>query len=178
TRAGRTLFPEELIQMNNSLFANARRPRRRKAWLVFASLLTVLFVALHLRADEPYARSRDYDLQHSRIALRFDLDQKKVIGEVTHSLTVLRDSTSKIVFDAVGLTIQRVTVNKSAAKFETKDDKLIIPLATAARAGEKFDVTIRYEAKPTKGLYFILPDKDYPDRPRQVWTQGESEDTR
>jgi aminopeptidase N len=164
--------------MNISLFANARRPRRRTAWLVFAGLLTILFVALHLRADEPYARSRDYDLQHSRIALRFDLDQKKVIGEVTHSLAVLRDSTSKIVFDSAGLTIQSVTVNKSAAKFETKDDKLIIPLATAAHAGEKFDITIRYEAKPTKGLYFILPDKDYPDRPKQVWTQGESEDTR
>jgi aminopeptidase N len=27
-------------------------------------------------------------------------------------------------------------------------------------------------------LYFILPDKDYPKRPVQIWTQGESEDTR
>ncbi|PYU40011.1 MAG: hypothetical protein DMG54_25040 [Acidobacteria bacterium] len=27
-------------------------------------------------------------------------------------------------------------------------------------------------------MYFILPDKDYPERPRQIWTQGESEDTR
>jgi aminopeptidase N len=26
-------------------------------------------------------------------------------------------------------------------------------------------------------MYFILPDKDYPDRPSQIWTQGESEDT-
>jgi len=34
-------------------------------------------------ADEPYARSRDYDLQHSKISLRFDIDQKKVLGEVT-----------------------------------------------------------------------------------------------
>jgi aminopeptidase N len=141
-------------------------------------MFAILFAAFHLRADEPYARSRDYDLQHSRIALRFDLDQKKVIGDVTHTLTILRDSTAKITFDSIGLTIQSVTVNKSAAKFETKDDKLIIPLTTAAHAGEKFDVAIRYEAKPTKGLYFILPDKDYPDRPSQIWTQGESEDTR
>ena len=101
-----------------------------------------------------------------------------MIGDVTHTLTILRDATSRIVFDSAGLTIQSVTVNKSPAKFDTRDDKLIIPLATAARAGEKFDVNIRYEAKPTKGLYFILPDKDYPDRPKQVWTQGESEDTR
>jgi aminopeptidase N len=164
--------------MNVSRFARASRHSRRTVSFAAATLLAILFVSLQLGADEPYARSRDYDLQHSRIALRFDLEQKKVIGEVTHTLTVLRDSTSKIVFDSAGLTIQSVTVNKSPAKFETKDDKLIIPLTTAARAGEKFDVTIRYEGKPTKGLYFILPDRDYPDRPKQVWTQGESEDTR
>jgi aminopeptidase N len=165
--------------MNLSFFAGFRsRPRRRTAYVAFAGLLAILFLTLHLLADEPYARSRDYDLQHSRIALRFDLEQKKVIGDVTHSLIVLRDSTSKIIFDSASLTIQSVTVNKSPAKFETKDDKLIIPLATPAHAGEKFDVNIRYEGKPTKGLYFILPDKDYPDRPKQVWTQGESEDTR
>ena len=165
--------------MTVSFFAGFRsRPHRRTAFLAVAGLLAILLVTFHLRADEPYARSRDYDLQHSRIALRFDLEQKKVIGDVTHSLTILRDSTSKIIFDSAGLTIQSVTVNKSPAKFETKDDKLIIPLATPAHAGEKFDVNIRYEGKPTKGLYFILPDKDYPDRPRQIWTQGESEDTR
>ena len=137
----------------------------------------VLGVALCLQADEPFARSRDYDLQHSKIVLRFDIDQKKVFGEVTHSLSILHDATAKIVFDSVGLTIQNVTVNKSPAKFETTADKLIIPIATA-KSGDKFDIAIRYEGKPSKGLYFILPDKDYPDRPKQIWTQGESEDTR
>jgi aminopeptidase N len=154
----------------------------RSAILAFAGLFLAILLlahfAPHLRADEPYARSRNYDLQHSKIALRFDLDHQKVIGDVTHTLTILRDSTSKIVFDSAGLTIQNVTVNKSTAKFETKDDKLVISLSTPAHAGEKFDVNVRYEAKPTKGLYFILPDKDYPDRPKEIWTQGESEDTR
>jgi len=141
-------------------------------------MLAIFAVTLQIRADEPYARTRDYDLQHSRIALRFDLEQKKVLGDVTHSLSILRDGTSKISFDSVGLTIQSVTVNKAAAKFETTADKLIVPLPAAAKAGEKFEIAIRYEGKPTKGLYFILPDKDYPDRPKQIWTQGESEDTR
>ena len=131
-----------------------------------------------MRADEPFARSKDYDLQHSKIALKFDLEQKKVIGDVTHTLSILKEGTEKIWFDSVGLTIQSVTVNKAAAKFESKDGRLIVPLASAAKTGQKFDVEIKYEGKPTKGLYFILPDKDYPDRPKQVWTQGESEDTR
>ena len=139
-------------------------------------LMGVLF-AVPLRGDEPYARSREYDLQHSRIVLKFDVDQRKVIGDVTHTLAVLKNM-DKLWFDSAGLTIQSVLLNKASAKFETKDDKLIIPLAAAARPGDKFDVEIKYEGKTTKGAYFILPDKDYPDRPKQIWTQGESEDTR
>ena len=41
-----------------------------------------------------------------------------------------------------------------------------------------FEVTIRYSGQPTKGLYFVLPDKNYPDQPKEIWSQGESEDTR
>jgi aminopeptidase N len=157
---------------------NTASRRHRGTFLIVAAVLAMFVAALQLRADEPYARTRDYDLQHSRIALRFDLEQKKILGDVTHSLSILRDGTSKISFDSVGLTIQSVTVNKAAAKFETTADKLIVPLPAAAKAGEKFEIAIRYEGKPTKGIYFILPDKDYPDRPKQIWTQGESEDTR
>src|SRR6266404_5449149 len=152
--------------------------RSRLRYLSFAALLAIFVIVLRLRADEPYARSRDYDLQHSKIALRFDVDQRKVLGDVTHSLSILRDGTAKIAFDSVGLTIQTVTVNKSPAKFETPWGKLIVPLPATAKAGDKFEVAIHYEGKPAKGLYFILPDKDYPDRPKQIWTQGESEDTR
>lgn len=143
-----------------------------------AAALAAISSSTPARGDEPYARSKDYDLQHSKIALKFEVDQKKVIGDVTHTLTILKDGTDKIWFDSVGLTIQSVTVNKSAAKFESKETQLIVPLPSAAKAGQKFDVEIKYEGKPSKGLYFILPDKDYPDRPKQVWTQGESEDTR
>ena len=158
--------------------SKANPHRSRPAFLALAALLAIFIPAAQLRADEPYARSRDYDLQHSKIALRFDLDQKRVLGEVTHWLSILRGGSTKVFFDSVGLTIQSVTLNRAAIKFETSADKLIVPLPAAAKAGDKFEIAIRYEGKPAKGMYFILPDKDYPDRPRQIWTQGESEDTR
>ena len=151
--------------------------RVRQTMLALAAVLA-LVAALQVRADEPYARNRDYDLQHSKIALRFDLEQKKVLGDVTHTVSIVREGTSQIAFDSSGLTIQSVTVNKSAAKFTTTAGKLNVPLPGSPRAGEKFEIAIHYEGNPTKGLYFILPDKDYPDRPKQIWTQGESEDTR
>jgi aminopeptidase N len=151
---------------------------KRAGFIPLLSLFLVLLGATPLlNADEPFARSKDYDLEHSRIALRFDLEQKMVIGDVTHTLTILRD-TERITFDSAGLQIKSVTLNKAAATFETSGDKLRISLPKPAKPGEKFSVEIKYEGKPTKGLYFILPDKDYPNRPKQVWTQGESEDTR
>src|SRR5258708_1414252 len=131
-----------------------------------------------LRAGEPFARSKDYDLQHSKITLRFQPGQKRGMGDVTHSLTLLRDGLENISFDSVGLQIESVHINKGTAKFATTESKLAVTLPKGAKAGAKFDVEIKYQGTPSKGLYFILPDKDYPNRPLQVWTQGESEDTR
>jgi aminopeptidase N len=159
-------------------FIKVQKPEfGRAARRLIATAVILLSAIITARADEPYARTRTYDLQHSRIILRFDVDQKKVIGEVIHTVSALRGDISKIDFDSVGLTIQSVTVNRAPAKFETTAAKLVVPVP-AGKVGDKFDIDIRYEGKPTKGLYFILPDKDYPNRPTQIWTQGESEDTR
>ena len=153
--------------------------RGRAVWgQTLGSIVLLLCSALFGQADEPFARSRDYDLQHSKVSLRFDVEHKKVIGDVTHTLSLLREGLSKVSFDSVGLQIQSVKVNKSEAKFQTTDKNLIVDLPGTGKAGEKYEVQIKYEGTPTKGLYFILPDKDYPNRPKQIWTQGESEDTR
>src|SRR5258708_29100537 len=116
--------------MIGEFLRNAKHLRSRPACFLLAALLAIFIAAPQLRADEPYARSRDYDLQHSKISLRFDLEQKKVLGEVTHSLCILRDGTAKIVFDSAGLTIQKVTLNKAGTKFETTAEKLTIPLTS------------------------------------------------
>jgi aminopeptidase N len=129
------------------------------------------------RADRPYAPSRDYHLQNVRVSLRFDLDQRKVIGEVTHTLSSLRDGLTHLDFDCADLTVSSARVNGKDATFDLRDNKLHVNLAQPAKAGEKYEVNLQYEGKPTTGLYFILPDKDDPSRPKEIWTQGEAEDT-
>jgi len=145
-----------------------------------AALLVLAVLALGgaWATGEPYARSRDYDLQNVRVALRFDLEQRKVIGEVTHTLAALRDGLTQFSFDSVGLTVSSATVGSKQAKFETTPTQLLVTLDHPTKTGEKFEIAIRYEGWPKKGLYFVLPDKNYPDRAREIWTQGEDEDTR
>ncbi|MBZ5644310.1 MAG: HEAT repeat domain-containing protein [Acidobacteriia bacterium] len=140
--------------------------------LVLASLF-----ATATRADRPYAPSREYHLQNVRVSLRFDIDQRKVFGEVTHTLSVLRDGLTQLDFDCADLTVSSARVNGKDAAFSLRDNKLGVSLAQPAKSGEVFEVNLRYEGKPTAGLYFILPDKDNPTRAREIWTQGEAEDT-
>ncbi len=151
--------------------------------LVPAALCAVILsLALLLpvvgRADEPYARSRDYNLQNVKTHLWFDTDQRKVRGEVTHTIAMLRDGLTQIQFDSVDLKIAAVTVDGKEAKFSTTATALIVPLPAPSRQGEHHEVFIRYDGQPKKGLYFVAPDKNYPNRPKEIWTQGEAEDTR
>ncbi|MFZ1034033.1 MAG: M1 family metallopeptidase, partial [Candidatus Acidiferrales bacterium] len=146
--------------------------------LCAAVLSVALLVSARGRADEPYARSRDYDLQNVKTHLWFDTEQREVRGEVTHSIAMLRDDVSQVKFDSVGLKIATVTLDGKTANFSMTANDLIVPLAHPSKRGERHEVFIRYEGHPKKGLYFVLPDKNYPNRPKEVWTQGEAEDTR
>jgi aminopeptidase N len=154
------------------------RPRIFAAASVVAAFIFAGTLGLAGRDDDPYARSRDYDLQNVRTHLRFDVEQKKVIGEATESLAILRENVGELRFDSVGLTIDSVTLNRQTTKFDVQPKELVVTLPQKARRGEHFEVTIRYSGQPTKGLYFILPDKNYPDQPKEIWSQGEAEDTR
>ena len=156
------------------------RVRRAGAPAACAVLLLAAFAALVpvSLADQPFAPSRDYDLTHARIELRFDLEQRKVLGQVTHTLSALRDGLRQLHFDSVDLTISGVRVDGRDGRFSTDAEKLHVHLDAPSKAGQKYEVAIRYDGKPKKGLYFIFPDKSRPNQTRQIWTQGQAEDTR
>ncbi len=137
-----------------------------------------MLMARSARADEPYARSRDYDLQDIRTHLWFDVEQRAVRGEVTESVAALHDGVSDLKFDSVDLKIESVAVDGKEAKFSVTPKALVVELDHPASRGDRHEILIRYTGQPKKGLYFILPDQSYPNQPAEVWTQGEAEDTR
>ena len=144
-------------------------------WLVLAACVVCTPLA---HSDRPYAPSRDYDLRGIHTHLWFDVARREVRGEVAESVVMLRDGDSDLKFDSVGLEIKRVVVDGAEAKFTVEPQQLIVSLRTPSSRGERHEITIRYTGEPKKGLYFILPDKNYPDQPPEIWTQGEAEDTR
>jgi aminopeptidase N len=152
----------------------------KRARLCPALLIFVLLPALaaSTRADEPYARSKDYNLENIRTHLWFDLDQRKIRGEVSQNISASRDDIAELKLDSVGLTIQKVSLDGKPANFSTSPGELLVSLTHPAKRGEQHELFIKYEGRPKKGLYFILPDEKYPRQPQEIWTQGEAEDTR
>src|SRR5271165_4268436 len=129
----------------------------RKRLLVAAAVCCVaLLLGAVARADRPYAPSRDYHLQNVRVSLHFDIDQRKVMGEVTHTLSTLRDGLTHLDFDCAELTVSSARVNGKDAPFAVQENVLRVQLAQPAKSGQTFEVELKYEGKPTSGLYFIL----------------------
>jgi aminopeptidase N len=125
------------------------------------------------------APSRDFDAIHLRLECSFDWDSRTVTASATHDLRALRSGVRAVELDAVGLEVKSVALGDGRPLgFETFPGKLRIDLGKEARAGEDVRIAIAYRARPARGVYFQRPGKDSPDTPKQVWTQGESEEAR
>jgi aminopeptidase N len=172
----------EVAQESRDVASRCQAPKlTRSRSLAPLGGTALLFFALALpsvsRADRPYAPSRDYDLQDLHTHLWFDVAHRKVRGEVIERIATLRDNVSQLTFDSTDLTILRVEIDGKNAKFNLEPNELVVSLGHAAARGEHHEVFIRYQGQPKKGLFFILPTKDYPQQPIEIWSQGEAEDT-
>ncbi len=124
-----------------------------------------------------YMPSRQYDLQHLRLDLAFDWDAKSVGGTATNVLTPLMPGLDSLVFHAVGLDVQNVRVDGAERPFtvDPQAGTLVVRLDRAYGPQDRLEVAIDYTARPQAGLYFFGPDAGYPAKPRQIYSQGETE---
>ena len=133
-----------------------------------------------LPGDESHwPRDRDCDLRHLRLELDLDLEHGSISGVAVHTLVPINDGLRALEMDAVELRVKAVSRRPgSSLSFSQQNGTLRIELGAPPKAGEDMTLAIEYEATPRRGLYFNAPDEDRPDRPSQVWTQGQDEDSR
>ncbi|MFB0515749.1 MAG: M1 family aminopeptidase [Candidatus Neomarinimicrobiota bacterium] len=142
------------------------------------------------RSTIHYTRDRSYDLQHLKLDISFDHAEGKVMGTATTTLAPINDGLTRVVFDAVDLSIESVALKVDVAiettskrghrplAYSVENGQLIINLDKAYASSEPIILEVAYQARPRKGLYFVRPDEAYPDKPWQIWSQGEMEESR
>jgi len=170
-------------------------------WLVFSSIASARPPKNPFLEDDGavkklppvnWIRSRQIDVKHLAIDLKFDWDKESAFGVTTVTAAPFR-ATNKIYLDAASMTINSVKLaNGADLKFNydgKKDgDNLEIMLDRVYQSGEDVTVKVDYatiyvnkaDADTAigsfgRGLRFIKPTKEEPDKPRQIWSQGESE---
>ena len=126
-----------------------------------------------------YNPDRPGQVKHIFLDLALDIPNKSFQGTCTIALAPIRSGINQLVLDAVNLNIESVQVDETPQPFDYDGEQLHIQMQTPTQAGKEIKIAIAYGVeKPQRGLYFISPDQHYPNKPTQVWTQGEDEDSR
>jgi aminopeptidase N len=133
------------------------------------------------------------DLINTKLDVRFDYKKCYMYGKEWVTLKPHFYPTDTLRLDAKGMDIHNLSVVKDGKniplKYVYQDSlSLAIKLDKVYHNNESYTIYIDYTAKPNqikqfgsaaineaKGLYFINPEGKDPDKPIQVWTQGETE---
>ncbi len=126
-----------------------------------------------------YNPDRPGQVEHIFLDLALDIPHQSLQGVCTITLNPIRNGIKQLTLDAVNLNIQSVQVDETAQHFDYDSTQLHIYLQNDIQAGKPIKIAIAYSVeKPQRGIYFIAPNQHYPNKPTQVWTQGEDEDSR
>ena len=126
-----------------------------------------------------YNPDRPGQVEHIALDLTFDIPNKSYSGTSKVTIMPVIDGVDSLMMDAVDLNIHSVKVGRAKQNFEYDGEQIKVKLKTPTTAGKAFTLTIDYAVEnPQRGIYFVGPDEHYPDKPTQVWTQGEDEDSR
>lgn len=135
---------------------------------------------------------RVHDLIHTQLHLSFDYSHQWVYGTALLRMHQYAEPSAFVKLDAKGFTVLRVaqvlkmdTIN---LPYEYDSLCLSITLNKVHHPKDTFLLLVQYIAKPneikadggraitdSRGLYFINPMGTDPNKPRQIWSQGETE---
>ena len=126
-----------------------------------------------------YNPDKNLNVKHIILDIAVDLEKKTFVGSSNLTLEVITDGLEHIKIDAVDMNIETVQINKKEMQFNYDGQLIYIILPKRLRVGEKLDLVVNYNViRPKIGLNFTGPTEHYPEKPWQVWSQGESEGSR
>ena len=132
------------------------------------------------------------DVVDTKLDVRFDYKKQQLLGTAVLTLRSHFYPQAEVALDAKGFDIQKVELvgdkKNKGLTYNYNRRKLVIALDHSYARTTPYQVRIVYVAKPNelpqggsaaitsdKGLYFINPLGLEKNKPRQIWTQGETE---
>ncbi|UCE83725.1 MAG: HEAT repeat domain-containing protein [Deltaproteobacteria bacterium] len=124
--------------------------------------------------------SRDMTLTHVYLDLDVQLEAKKLEGTAHVTFSAIKKKLESIFLEAREFRVDRVTSQDGLPlQFKQNDRGVQIYLAEPVDRDGSGTVRLDYRVEdPRLGLYFTVPDEQYPEKLWQVWSQGQDEDNK
>jgi aminopeptidase N len=116
-------------------------------------------------------------VNHMRLEIEPDLQKQEIFCRQELEITAIRD-TDTVELDAAELAIKSVSSSNKKLPFRAVGDRLTIRLGKTLKEGDSQKLALAYSAKPRRGFYFVAPDRHYPNKRPEAWTQGETTEAR
>src|SRR5262249_31322256 len=130
-------------------------------------------------AFKHYAPDMPVHVHHLKLVVSVEPEQRKLSGVCHTTVEAVADDLRELFFEAQDLSIGRVSVAGSAVELpiEQSEHGFKVKLPNVLKRGDKLEIAVEYSlVNPKAGIYFTGPSGLYPDKPHQVWTQGQDED--
>jgi aminopeptidase N len=123
--------------------------------------------------------SRVADLIKVRVRLQLDEKADKFSGDVTNEVAWIAAGATDVWFDAEDMKISAAKIDGKDAAFKQDEHRVHVTLPAPAVYGAKAAIELDYAVDhPKRGLWFVHPTPEEPNLLDEIWSQGESEDTR
>jgi len=123
-------------------------------------------------------RERSVDFKHLKLEVSFKPEQKLVLGYVEEDFEVLQQSIDSLYLDGIRMKYIEVKLDGMPVKYKLGQRGITLLFPDPLEWGESHKLSIKYEANPNKGLYFIGWDDESGRSRKQIWTQGQGIDNR
>jgi len=130
------------------------------------------------------ARERNFDTHHLIVELAFEPQKGLVKGKASLSFVALQQKTDTLFLDAPGIEFKTVQLDNEDVQYKLNANGIVIRPDAPLKWDSEHQLTMVYETKPRKGIYFIGWNQPEPEQPnpftvrKQIWTQGQGTDNR
>src|SRR6478672_9117430 len=196
--------PEGVKKMRSRGYFNNIMAALISVVLIFSSFTSIARSApdalaqQQIRTTRPFPQTRyipdhDFDTRHIALDLRFDWVKEQLLGRETLVFAPLIPNLQTIKLDAANITPTAIKLGRKSSSetpslqfvTDAANEKVTVTLDRTYQPADELTLIIDYHTNgpqdPSRqglvgvGLKFLKPGPDDPSRPKQIWSQGESE---
>ena len=123
-------------------------------------------------------REQFVDFTKLILNVKFNTKEEKVFGTANYQFKPLRSQVTSLFLDAPNIVIYSILLDDKLINFDYVEGGINLLFEGTLFWDKEYSLSIKYETRPLKGLYFVGWNDPTKRSLKQIWTQGQGIDNR